>query len=165
MLSIFSLGFDHLIHDSCFTVPLTGPLGVSHEKHPWRIGLFYFHLLAGYRNFCNSTSIFFHGYISLHLPFKWWSSFKIQSESHSEYIFFLQEFRTRIPVGKADHFSFYKSNTELSNFPSQLVLNDLQQDMNVSYFRNFRFLQGSWSCWIYSCHFFQFYSSLMRLVP
>ena len=111
MLNIFYLGFDHLIHDSCFTVPLTGLLGVPHEWFHWKVGLFHFHLLAGYGNFGITTSIFFHGYISLHLPFKWWSSFKIKSESHSEYISFLQEFQTRMLVGKADHFSFYKSNT------------------------------------------------------
>ena len=96
MEHFFSLGFDHLIHDSCFTVPLTGLLGVSHEKFHWRMGLFHFHLLAGYGNFGNTTSIFFHCHLSLHLPFKWEFSIQIQSESQSEYIFFLH-FLIRIP--------------------------------------------------------------------
>ena len=68
-LGSFSLDFDLLMYGATFIVPLTSLLGVSHEKHPWRIRLLYFALFEDYGNFCNSTSIFFHGYISLHLPY------------------------------------------------------------------------------------------------
>ena len=91
-VGFFSLGFVHFIHDSCFTVPLTGLLGVSHEWFHWRMGLFHFHILAGYGNFGYTTSIFFHCHLSLHLPFKWEFSIQIQSESHSKYEIFLANF-------------------------------------------------------------------------
>ena len=92
MLIFFSVDLRLLKYGASFIVPLTGLLGVSHEKHPWRIRLLYYHILANYWNFCDSTSIFFHGYLSLHLPFKQGFFIKIPSESYSEYIIFLQEF-------------------------------------------------------------------------
>ena len=64
----FSSDFDLLMYGTSFIVPLTCLLGVSHEKYPWRIRLLYFAPLEDYGNFCNTTSIFFHGYLSLHLP-------------------------------------------------------------------------------------------------
>ena len=63
------LGFALLIHHACFIVPLIGILGVSPERHSWRNILLHNDLWQEYRRFFDSTSIFFHGYFSLHLPF------------------------------------------------------------------------------------------------
>ena len=88
MLNLF-LGFALFIHYALFIVPLTGILGVSPEKHYWRDRLLCNDLLEEYGNFYNSTSIFFHGYFSLHLPFPWGFSIKkVQSDSNGEWTFF-----------------------------------------------------------------------------
>ena len=92
ILIFHSLDFGLLKCGASFAVPLTGLLGVSHEWFHWRMGLFHFHILAGYGNFGYTTSIFFHCHLSLHLPFKWEFSIQIQSESHSEYIIFFTNF-------------------------------------------------------------------------
>ena len=108
MFNLFSLDCDLIKYGTSFIVPLTYLLGISHEKHHWRIRLLYFHLLADYRKFCNSTSIFFHGYLSLYLPFTRGFSINIPSDSYSKYMIFLQEFRIRILIGKADNISCHQ---------------------------------------------------------
>ena len=80
----FSLGFPLLIHDAFFIVRLTSILGVSNERHSWRDKLLYNDLLEEYGHFYYSTSIFFHGYFSLHLPFSQEFSITVQSESYSK---------------------------------------------------------------------------------
>ena len=84
--SFFSLDFGLIKYGASFIVHVTVSLGVSTEKHHWRIRLLHFHLLADYWIVWNSTSIFFHGYLSLHLPFTWGFSINIPSDSYSKYM-------------------------------------------------------------------------------
>ena len=83
MLNFF-LGFSLLIHDLFFILPLIGILGLSSKRHSWRNWLSFNVLLVEYGKCFNFTSIFFHGYFSLYLPFTWRFFTKIQSESYGE---------------------------------------------------------------------------------
>ena len=80
----FSLGSALLMHNAFFIVLLAGLLGLSPERHSRRNRLLHNELLEEYGNFYNSTSIFFHGYFSLYLPFTWGFFIKDQSESYGE---------------------------------------------------------------------------------
>ncbi len=52
-----------------FCQKILEPIFTKDRKTTALIRLLCYHLLADYRIFRQSTSIFFHGYLSLHLPF------------------------------------------------------------------------------------------------
>ena len=78
------LGCPFLMHNAFFIVLLAGLLGLSPKRDSRRNWLSHNELLEEYGNFYNSTSIFFHGYFSLYLPFTWGFIIKVQSESYGE---------------------------------------------------------------------------------